>query len=346
MSEDVHGRLNPAGEATGTSPAGRLPSVTLAVLTYRRPADLAAILPLLLDQAASVPNHCDVLVVDNDAAGAGAAQALAFGNRLVTAVVEPRPGIAAARNRALEEAASAELLVFIDDDERPCDDWLSRLLATFDRTKPTGVVGPVISEYEHLPDEWITAGRFFDRRRLPTGTAVDVAATNNLLLDLAAIRGMDLRFDERFGISGGSDTLFTRQITHRGGTLIWCDEAVVVDVVPSSRLTRDWVLRRAFRSGNGWSRTSMVLAASGRDRFVTRIRLTGVGAVRVLGGAGRAVVGFVTRSIGQRARGTRTIARGLGMVSGAYGVVYSEYARTADPDSPNSVITSSTTGRR
>ena len=37
------------------------------------------------------------------------------------------------------------------------------------------------------------AGRFFNRRRLPTGTEVDVAATNNLLLDLIQLHELGLR---------------------------------------------------------------------------------------------------------------------------------------------------------
>lgn len=309
------------------------PPVTLAVLTYRRPGDLAAILPMLLEQARSVANHCDILVVDNDAAGEGAALAAGFDDLLIRSVVEAHPGIAAARNRAFDETAGSDLLVFIDDDERPCADWLSQLLATFERTHATGVVGPVISEYEKAPDEWITEGRFFVRRRLPTGTHVDVAATNNLMLNMAMVRSMGIRFDERFGITGGSDTLFTRQIIKGGGQLVWCDEAVVVDMVPASRLTRDWVLRRAFRSGNGWSVTSVVLADSWRDRLFLRIRLALQGLVRVLGGLARAALGVLTRSVGQRARGLRTIARGLGMISGAYGFVYAEYKRKKAPNS-------------
>ena len=306
-----------------------LPTVTIAVLTYKRPGDLTAILPLLVDQAHLTGNECHILVVDNDAQGDGAAAARLIdeGNGLITAVVEPRPGIAAARNRALD-AATTDLLVFIDDDERPSAQWLSHLLSVQSQFDPTGVVGPVISSFFSEPAEWVAAGRFFERRRLPTGSTVRVAATNNLLINVHTIRKLKLRFDERFGISGGSDTLFTRQLVRAGGSLIWCDEALVMDVVPVERLSRRWVLRRAFRSGNGWSRTSLVLAVSPFRRGVVRVQLTGQAAVRVVGGGVRFAVGLLARSVGQRARGARTIARGCGMLSGAYGVVFFEYART------------------
>jgi hypothetical protein len=58
-----------------------------------------------------------------------------------------------------------------------------------------------------------------------------------------------------------------------------------------------------------------------------KLRLTGRGAVRVLGGGARLVAGTMGRSMAQRARGQRTIARGAGMVSGAWGFVYAEYKR-------------------
>jgi succinoglycan biosynthesis protein ExoM len=302
-------------------------AVVIGVLTYRRPDDLRAALPLLVRQAGALPRPGTVLVVDNDPAGSGRAVVTAIGSDAVRYVHEPEPGIAAARNRALDEAAGADLLVFVDDDERPVGGWLAHLVETYLVDQPAAVVGPVVSEFEREPDAWVRAGRFFDRRRLATGTVTDVAATNNLLLDLAQLRSAGVRFDARFGLSGGSDMLLTRQLSAAGGRLVWCDEAVVVDVVPASRVTRDWVLRRAYRSGNTWSRTSVVLARGRAGRLAVRVRLVGQGAVRVLGGLLREAVGVLTRSLPHRAHGRRTLARGAGMLAGAFGGVYVEYAR-------------------
>lgn len=301
--------------------------VTVAVLTFRRPADLAELLPILVRQAAEAPAQVDILVVDNDpAAGARAQVAAAAAAGPVRYAHEPAPGIASARNRALDEA-TGELLVFIDDDERPTADWLSLLLAEYRRRRPVAVVGPVVSRYDEPPSPWVQAGRFFDRRRLPTGTPVTVAATNNLLLDLAWVRRNDLRFDERFGLSGGSDTLFTRQLIARGGRMVWCDEAVVIDVVPASRLTRDWVLRRAYRIGNASSRVILDGSSPGR-RLGLRFALLVRGAARLVGGALRCTAGLLTGQLRHRARGLRTAARGAGMLSGSLGAVYSEYSRS------------------
>lgn len=309
--------------------------VVIAVLTYRRPGDISLALPRLAAQATTLAGGdrppATVLVIDNDpdASAQAAVRDIAgtLGPGLVRYAHEPRPGIAAARNRALADAGTAALLVFIDDDEVPSEHWLAQLVELQQRTGAAAVVGPVISEYEHEPEPWIQAGRFFRRRRLATGTPLTVAATNNLLLDLNQVRALGLSFDERFGLSGGSDTLFTRQLVQRGGSMLWCDEAVVVDRVPASRLTRGWVLRRALRSGNSAARVNLELAAAAAPRLAARASSLASGSLRLLGGAARLGAGLLTGSTAHQAMGLRTAARGLGMASAAFGYVYSEYRR-------------------
>ena len=301
--------------------------LTVGVLTYRRPDDLAALLPALVEQAGRCAVPVNVVVVDNDPDAGASGLVSGYDSDVVRYVHEPTPGIAAARNRMLDEAASADLLLFIDDDERPVPGWLDLMLATWQAHRPAAVVGPVISEFSEEPGPWILGGGFFTRRRLPTGTAVTVAATNNLLLDLREVRRLALRFDTDFGLSGGSDTLFTRALAASGARLVWCDDAIVYDVVPAARLTRAWVLQRYYRSGNSWSRTSVVLTRSRFDRLLTRIRLTVSGAVRILGGTVTWLWGAAARSTAKHAGGLRTLNRGMGMVSGAWGHVYSEYRR-------------------
>ncbi len=301
--------------------------VTIAMLTYRRPDDLVAVIPMVLDQADRASDDVTLVVVDNDPAGGARETVGSFGDG-VRYQHEPTPGIAAGRNRALDEAADADLMIFIDDDERPSPTWLSSLLAAYRATAPAAVVGPVVSVMAVPLDPWVEAGRFFDRRRLRTGTPIDVAATNNLLLDMAVVRRLGLRFDAAFGLSGGSDTLFTRQLANSGAAMVWCDEAIVTDVVPADRTTRQWVLHRARRSGNSASRCSVVLAGSGRGRLAVRTRCVVAGSIRVVTGTCRSVLGRVMRSDEHDAKGRRTAARGHGMISGALGSVVFDYARS------------------
>lgn len=303
------------------------PAVVVAVLTYRRNDDLNALIPMVLGQLDEVEVPTQLLVVDNDPESGAEKVILTFFDNRIKYVSEPRPGIAAARNRALLESEAATAVVFLDDDERPTPGWLLNLWRTYLATGAAGVVGPVISSFSGSIDPWITGGGFFDRRRLPTGTPVQVAASNNLLLDCGELASLGLRFDDRLGLIGGSDNLFTQQLSRSGEKIIWCDEACVLDIVPSSRVTRSWVLRRSFRTGNGTSLVELVLTKSLIPRTMTRARLIGVGLSRMAFGLGRVVGGWATRSVPRQARGFRNLARGAGLITGALGISYAEYRR-------------------
>lgn len=306
-------------------------SVTLAALTFRRPQDLALLLPELLEQACRQTPGWEVglLVVDNDPDRGAHDAVLAYAADSTVPVRythEPEPSIAAARNRALNDA-STRLLVFIDDDERPSSGWLSLLLAEFERSRAAAVVGPVVSTFEVEPDAWIEAGGFFKRRRMPSGSRVALAATNNLLLDLDVVRRHGLQFDRAYALTGGEDMLFSRQLDARGEQIVWCDEAFVTDVVPAARVTHRFVTMRAFSHGNTWARTSLDMAARWPGRSLVRARLLGHGFSRVLAGGLRALLGRVSRRTDHDARGTRMMMRGVGMIAGAVGWRYEEYRR-------------------
>lgn len=300
-----------------------MPSVVVAVPTYRRPEQLAAMLPDVLAQAAVLDGwDAQVLVVDNDPDGS-AAGVVGVAARYVH---EPAPGLAAVRNRALDEAEHADVLAFIDDDEIPGEGWLAALLATWEQWRCVAVTGPVRSEFASEPSDWIRGCGLFDRRSHPTGHEVTSMATNNVLLDLGAVRALGLRFDERFGRSGSEDTMFARAIRDYGEVIRWCDEAEVIEPVPAERARRRWVLRRAFRAGTTWSAIEIVRSPDGR-RLITRIEMIG----RALFRAGQAIGQLMVpgRSVRRRAAAEVLLAARIGMLLGALGYLHGEYRRSS-----------------
>lgn len=314
--------------------------VAVAVLTYRRPELLVDTLTAIashLEHAAlsaqvGTPVHTEIVVVDNDPASS----ARGFVRRLDIAglryVVERRPGIAAARNRAMAEASGSDVLVFIDDDEDPMDGWLSNLLTVWRRTGAAGVAGRVVPKYAMDPDPWIIAGRFFVRKTMPTGTDRPAAAAGNLLLDVRQVTRSGIAFEEPFGLTGGEDTIMTRKMTAAGLRIVWCDESVVRDRVPAERLTRDWVLRRAWSHGNNQALIEIHMAASNHGRAMGRLRNGVTGGARMVAGAFQLTRGHLRGSLEDQARGARMVWRGAGFVAGALGVAYEEYARPHDAD--------------
>ncbi|MCD2440995.1 glycosyltransferase [Agromyces sp. SYSU K20354] len=322
-----HGRSTPASATTTIR--GRASELTVAIPTFRRPDALAHALSTVREQVDAEnalpdpPMHCSILVVDNDPAGSGERIA---GEHGVRYVVEPRPGIAAVRNRALDECANG-LMLFIDDDETPEPGWLHAMIEMHTTTRPTAVAGRVVTRFPHDVEPWVTQSGAFRRPTRTHGQLMSEAATNNLLLDLDEVRRLGLTFDERFGLTGGSDSLFTLQLTQRGGTIRWAQDAVVIEQEDPGRFTRSWVLTRTFRFGNTSARVRIALARSAARGFIERVRAFGRGATRILGGGVRWAIGAVSGSLRHRAHGLRTASRGLGMIAGALGYAHDEYGR-------------------
>ncbi len=309
--------------------------LTVGILTFQRPDELTKTLAGVLAQvdevnAADAGLSVDVLVVDNDPAGTAEAATRDIGHPALRYVIESSPGIASARNRALDEAAASDLLVYIDDDEVPRPRWLSSIVSTWRSTQAAAVMGRVESAFDGELSPWIAAGDFFARPRMPSGTEIPVAAAGNLLLDLRQIRRLGVRFDVTLGLSGGEDNLLSRRLTNRGGRIVWCDESVADDLVPAKRLTRDWLLRRSWSHGNTSSVVELRMAAGRGARLATRATCVGRGLTRVFLGSARHLLGRLTGNLSHDALGLRMLYRGGGMIAGALNIVYREYARDSE----------------
>jgi hypothetical protein len=312
----------------------------VAVTTYRRPRHLEELLPLLIEQLQELselfraPIRGEIVVIDNDPQRSArsvvtdcSTQHLKTTNIRLRYEVEPRPGIAAARNRALACTKDSRILVFIDDDERPERGWLIRLLETWASTGAGAVAGPVFPRYLADPHPWVLAGGFYFVRRLLTGASIDVAGAGNLLLDLADVRRRGICFDEDVGLAGGEDNLFTLRLGRAGVRMVWCAEARVIECVPPERTTLQWVMQRSWSDGNIDARTALRLASRPGQRMAQRVLGAGRGVLRVIAGLLRAIFGVATFSRTHQARGTRTLLRGAGMIAGALGLTYKHYAR-------------------
>lgn len=331
-----------AAPAVGDGPGSAAPSstrvvtLTVAVLTFRRVDQLRRNLPVVSAHATSLSEHepqvsVSVLVIDNDPAES-ARDLILKSFPTIGYVAEPVPGIAAARNRALQEASDSDLLIFIDDDERPQQGWLPPLIETWRASGAAAVPGRVVPHYETAPDPWILSGRFFDRPQRATGTRMPSAAAGNLLLDLHQLRQSGLLFEEPFGATGGEDSLLGYRLVGAGRKIVWCAESVVEDLVPTERLTRRWVLQRAYSQGNLQALIDCHLADGWRSSIIARARRAAAGAVYLTSGAARAARGYATADPARQADGLRGLCRGAGMFTGLAGRAYAQYAR---PDRSN-----------
>jgi succinoglycan biosynthesis protein ExoM len=261
--------------------------ISVCIATYRRPAGLARLLESLERQKLPEGVTVEIWVVDNDP------HSSASGPPGVGWLREPRTNIAHARNRALDEARGA-WIAFVDDDEIADEGWLAAYWAVARAGDADGFIGPVVPEAEGEAAAWIDVERFFSRPRHPTGTLVERAElrTSNAFLRRALFR--DRRFDPAYGRSGGSDSELFGRMLDGGARFVFCDEAVVRELVPAQRRTLRWLSRRAFRGGAVSTRIARTRGATSAPRAALRaaaagLALAGVLPLAALGGRARAL---------------------------------------------------------
>ena len=298
--------------------------IAVCVATLGRPEGLNALLESLSSVIVPPGYDCKFVVVDNDSHGSSRGVVNDFRGRLPGELiydVEPHRGIPFARNRAIRAAGSVDWVAFVDDDEVVEPEWLDALIGAALQYGADVATGPVLPVFATIPPTWVSAGRFFERERHATGTHVAWARTSNALVASRLLPPAESGpFSEAMRNNGGDDTHFFQRVRLAGGRMVWADDAVVHETIPSSRVSIRWLLRRAYRRGNTLSLCLRDLEDS-LGRRVKRLArafwhaLVGLGYLLSAPVAGRA--GAV--------KGLQEFCFASGLVTGLGGVSYQEY---------------------
>jgi glycosyltransferase involved in cell wall biosynthesis len=229
----------------------KLDHISVCICTFKRPKLLKRLLEDLTRQETDGLFTYSIVVADND--GARSAEPLvsvfaATAKIPVTYCVQPEQNISLTRNVAIENS-TGNFIAFIDDDEFPIQRWLVTLLKACDKYGVDGVLGPVKCHFDEDAPKWVIKGRFYERPTYPTGFVIDwrKGRTGNVLLKREILEGIDQPFSREFHRSGDQD--FFRRMIEKGHKFIWCDEAQAFEVVPPSRWTRSFMLKRALLRG-------------------------------------------------------------------------------------------------
>jgi GT2 family glycosyltransferase len=305
-----------------------MPDVTVAIATYRRPKGLARLLETLARLETDA--NLFVLVADNDAfrhEGYDLCRELCLSYRwpLDSFVVFKR-GIAQVRNaltlRALQRTRMA-YLAMLDDDGAADTNWLDAMLRAQCRTGADVVGGTVLPAFEVRPPRWAMRAPGIAPRRHPTGQVPMLHGTGNTLFTRAALeRAGHPLFDPGYGLTGGEDKeLFTR-MRNAGARFAWCNEAVVREAQPASRLTVSWFCKRAYRIGNSDMRVLLQHRQTQAALIGEFFKIAGA-----LISAPFLSVAFALAP-DRRLEGLRLICRQAGKVAALFGRHYNEYAVT------------------
>ena len=160
----------------------------------------------------------------------------------------PARNISIARNACLD-AAKADYIAFIDDDELAEPEWLMGLFHQSIKDNADAVLGPVDAIYSAAAPAWMQAARFHDTRPVWVNNQIITGYTCNLLLRREVIEENKFRFRLDLGKSGGEDTEFLSLLHRAGGKISYAPDALIKEPVPDSRASLFWLIKRRFRSG-------------------------------------------------------------------------------------------------
>lgn len=232
--------------------------VRVAVCTNRLSGEVAESLAALRGQ---VEHGALALVLSGVAPGEEAAHRAAFDGPVL---VEPRPGLSRARNRALDWAAAegGDVLAFVDDDAVAAPDWFDALRRRWDEA-PGGVAcigGPIRPRYTTPPPPWFSDGIKHTLTLLDRGTGVrdldpghEAVYGANISFRVEPLRQVG-GFDPALGHSGrraffGEEDEAQRALKRLGYRIRYVPDAGVEHVIPAGRLTRWSFVRRRFAFG-------------------------------------------------------------------------------------------------
>lgn len=230
--------------------------VSVCICTYRRPEQLGW---LLADLIAQSRRPDEVVVVDNEVEGSGLASveaARAGAPFPIRYEIQPVKNISRTRNRAVA-LAGGDWLALLDDDERAPAHWLQTLLDTAARFGADGVIAPVVSVVPESAPAWIRRGCFYQPPRdTATGELMPLNSVGigNALLSGARLRALEGPFDEAYGLTGGEDSDLLTRLVQGGARLVACQEAAVTEPVVEARLNLRWILLRAVRGNQDYTR--------------------------------------------------------------------------------------------
>jgi len=225
--------------------------ITVCVCTYKRPVPLQRLLQDLCDQDTAERFTYSIVVTDNDSQRSAEAVVCNLASSSTVPIkycVETQRNISRARNKAIANA-TGDFVATIDDDEYPTKRWLQNLFDICNKPDVDGVLGPVLPHFSPETPRWVVKGGFYDRPQHPTGMVLDwpETRTGNVLMKAELFAGDAQPFNPQ--CLEGSDQEFFKRMMKKGRVFVWCDEAVVYEVVPPARWKRNFLVRRALFRG-------------------------------------------------------------------------------------------------
>lgn len=156
--------------------------------------------------------------------------------------------------------------------------WIRNLIDTIEKFNADVVFGFVIPIfYSDLP-KWKKQREIYF---LPVGKTGDMPLfhyTTNCLIKADKVRKYNLKFDPKYGLTGGEDSVFFDLLLKYNAIYVVCREAISYEVVPQYRTTLKFICQRYFLKGNNDGRIIIDVVNSKFQKIFKIIKaLLGIG---------------------------------------------------------------------
>jgi glycosyltransferase involved in cell wall biosynthesis len=221
-------------------------------------------------------NRFEVIVVDNNSTDTTRSTVTGFIQDLSNfhLEVETRQGVSYARNKGIAEA-KGKYVCFIDDDAYASDEWLEKILHSFEKITPVPAVigGTILPYYISEKPGWFSddletrtkgdKSRFLSDREAPFGfPESNYSVRADILSEIGVFSPSYGPQGDRMAFGEGAD--LSRRIAAKY-PLFWYDPSITVyHLVPEKNMGIRYILGRKYETAQRWqsfsSRNSGVLA--------------------------------------------------------------------------------------
>lgn len=244
------------------------PRTSVLVCTRNSAGMLEDCLESILADRSTVPR--EIVVVDNGSSDPTREVVRKVAERAafpVSYVLEPRVGIAHARNAAVRKA-SGDVLLFADDSVVVCDGWADALVAGLDNPEVAVVAGRILPRWPVEPPAWMNGPQAailtmhdfgLEPRLLRPDEPV---VTKNLALRRDLVCSFDPPFHPRLGHAGptrvgGEDTHLVNRLRSRG-SVAYRPNALVHRRIDPARIDLGWIRTAHFHQGIAMARLARI----------------------------------------------------------------------------------------
>jgi glucosyl-dolichyl phosphate glucuronosyltransferase len=244
--------------------------LSIVICTHNRADDVGDCLTALLPQLDDSPTEVKVIDSGSRDEQRRALERLVGGLPAVELVRIDEPGVSLARNKGISET-NGEWVAFLDDDAIPSADWLenAQRLMSLVPEECAIIAGAVFPEFPEaasrpLGKRWSQMLSLVQRSGEGDCTAsCSMVAANVLFRRSALVDGGG--FSTALGrhattLLSGGEKLLQEQLIALGWSAWYSDRLKVRHKISAERLTRKWILRRAYWDGLSDHRISVLNA--------------------------------------------------------------------------------------